>query len=281
MCAFALLTSVAGKLLLEGESTLKSSGKDRSAVVKDTTETIKEDEDTPLKENPCNEGCLEQGFFISPIVSEAPVVNHCLSKSADTLSGPASVITSSDCSEKLGSAEQFINGENKIENGNCSTKAEQEVYGCGDFSSCIVGSESKKQVKIDLSNDARIPANKRAAICSSDFPDPWDRKHSTLPASDNIVKLSLSKDHDPFGSFPVIRNDVQLANKDDDEKSCGCTQPSTRNKAFRLAPHVGDWRMQKLQASKCWEVNPQSDDERHVNVGEGFVLFILVLAFCL
>lgn len=266
MCAFDLLTTVAGKLLLEGESTSNSSGKDQSAVVKDTAETVKEDEDTSLKENPYNEGCQERGFFISQIVSEAPVVNHCLSKSTDTLSEPASVITSSDCSEKLGSAEQFINGESKIENGNCSTKAEQEASGCGDFSSCTLGAESEKQVKINLSNDAKISTNKRAAICSSEFPDLCDRKHSMLVAADNTVKLSLSTDPDPFGSFPVIRNDVQLANKDDDEKSCGCTQPSTRNKAFRPAPHVGDWRMRKLKASKYWEVNPQSDDEGHANV---------------
>lgn len=266
MCAFDLLTTVAGKLLLEGESTSNSSGKDQSAVVKDTIETVKEDEDTPLKENPCNERCQERGFFISQIVSEAPVINHCLSKSTDTLSGPASVITSSDCSEKLGSAEQFINGERKTENRNCSTKVEHELSGCRDFSSCTLGAESKKQVKLNLSNDAMVTTNKRAAVCSSEFPDPWDRKRSMLVASDNTVKLSLSTDPDPFGSFPVIRDDVQLANKDDDEKSCGCTQPSTRNKAFRPAPRVGDWRMRKLQASKYWEVNPQSDDEGHVNV---------------
>ncbi|CAN4101799.1 unnamed protein product [Withania somnifera] len=265
MCAFDLLTTVAGKLLLEGESTSNSSGKDRSSVVKDTAETVKEDEDTSLKENPYNEGCQERGFFISQIVSDAPVVNHCLSKSADTLSGPASVVTSSDCSEKLGSAEQFINGERKIENGNCSTKAEQEASGCGDSSSCTLGAESKKQVKINLSNDAKVSANKRAAICSSEFPDLCDRKHSMLVASDDTVKLSLSTDPDPFGSFSVIQYDVQLANKDDVEKSCGCTEPSTRTKAFRPAPHIGDWRMRKLKASNYWEVNPQSDDEGHAN----------------
>ncbi|XP_059297635.1 telomere repeat-binding protein 5-like [Lycium ferocissimum] len=218
MCAFDLLTTVAGKLLLEGESTSNSSGKDRCAVVKDTTETIKEDEDTSLKEN--------KGFFISQIVAEAPVLNHCLSKSTDTLSGPASVITSSDCSEKL---EQFINGESKIENGNCSSKVEEEAG----FSSCTLGAESKKQMKIDPLNDAKISTNKRA------FSDIWDRKPSMLVASNNTVKLSLSRDPDPSGSFPVIRyNDVQLANKDDDEKSCGSTQPSTRNKAFRPAPRA-------------------------------------------
>ncbi|CAN4102458.1 unnamed protein product [Withania somnifera] len=266
ICAFDLLTTVAGKLLLEGERTSNSSVEDRSAVVKDTTETVKEKEDTSLKEDPYNEGCQEQGFFISQIVSEAPVVNHCLSKSTDMLSGPASVITSSDCSEKLGSAEPFINVESKIENGNFSTKPEQEASGCGDFSSCTLGTESKKQVKINLSNDTKISTNKRVAICSSEFPDHWDRKHSMLVASDNTVKLSLSTDPDPFGSFSVIRNDVQLANKDDDEKSCGCTRRSTRNKAFSTGPHVGDWRMRKLKASKYWEVNPQSDDEGHANV---------------
>nr|XP_018634387.1 telomere repeat-binding protein 5-like isoform X2 [Nicotiana tomentosiformis] len=241
MCAFDLLTTVAGKLLLEGESTPNS------------TKTVKEDEDTSLKEKFYNEGIRERGFFISPIVSEAPVVNHCLSKSKDTLSGPASVITSSDCSEKLDSAEQFINCESKNETGNCSTRAEHEASGSGDFSSCTLGAESKKHMKIDVSNNAKI--------FSSEFLDLWDRKPTNLVASDNTVKLSLSTDPDPFGSFPVIRNDVKLATKDDDENSCGCAQPSTRNKAFRPTPRVGDFRMRKLR-----DVNPKFEYKGHVNV---------------
>ncbi|OIT06729.1 PREDICTED: telomere repeat-binding protein 5-like [Nicotiana attenuata] len=243
MCAFDLLTTVAGKLLLEGESTPNS------------TNTVKEEEDTSLKENLYNEGIRERGFFISPIVSEAPVVNHCLSKSKDTLSGQASVITSSDCSEKLDSAERFINCESKNETGNCSTKVEQEASGFGDFSNCTLGAESKKQMKIDLSNDAKI--------FSSQFPDLWDRKPTNLVASDNTVKLSLSTDPVPFGSFPVIRNDVKLTNKDDDENSCGCAQPSTRNKAFRPTPRVGNFRTRKLI-----DLNPKFEDAdsetRHV-----------------
>lgn len=247
MCAFDLLTTVAGKLLLEGESTPNS------------TNTVKEDEDTSLKENLYNEGIRERGFFISPIVSEAPVVNHCLSKSKDTLSGQASVITSSDCSEKLDSAERFINCESKNETRNCSTKVEQEASGFRHFSNCTLGAESKKQMKIDLSNDAKI--------FGSDFPDLWDRKPTNLVASDNTVKLSLSTAPDPFGSFPVIRNDVKLDNRDDDE-NFGCTQPSTPNKASGSAPRVRDRPIKKLLASKYWEENLKSDNEGHANTGK-------------
>ncbi|MCE3051595.1 hypothetical protein HAX54_050293 [Datura stramonium] len=271
-CPFDLLATVAGKLLGEGlsspDSTGSVRGKEQGSVVKD--EKVKEDEDRSLKEKSYTEGFYERGFFISELVSQAPVVNRSLSElphvQNDTISGPASVTMSSDCSEKLLLARQFVNGESSEEHGNFSSKEEREASGCGVFSSCTLDTENDKQIKIELSNNTKVSTYKGAATSSSKFPDVWDKKPSTVVTSDESVKLSLSTYPAPCRSFPVIRNDVKLASKDDDENS-GCTQPSTPNKASGSAPRVRDRPIKKLLASKYWEENLKSDDEGHANSG--------------
>ncbi|XP_059300539.1 telomere repeat-binding protein 5-like [Lycium ferocissimum] len=263
-CPFDLLATVAGKLLGEGE-------KEQVAIVKD--EKVKEHEDRSLKEKNYTEGCYEPGFIISELVSQAPVVNRSLSElphaQNDTISGPASVTMSSDCSEKFPFAKKFVNGESSEENGNLSSKTEQEASGCGVFSSCTLDTENDKQIKIELLSNAKVSTNKGA----SEFPDVWNKKPSTLVTSDESVKLSLSTYPAPCRSFPVIRNDVNLANKDDDENS-GCTQPSTPNKASGSAPRVRDWPIKKLLASKYWEENLKSDHEGHANSGSGKTMHV-------
>ncbi|XP_055832741.1 telomere repeat-binding protein 5-like isoform X2 [Solanum dulcamara] len=273
-CPFDLLATVADKLLGEGESSPDSTGsvrgKEQGAIVKDVK--VKEDEDNrSLKEKSYTEGCYERGFFISELVSQAPVVNRSLSElphvQNDTISRPASASMSSDCSEKLLFAKQkIVNGESSKEHRNFSSKTKREASGCRVFSSCTLDTEKDKQMKIEMSNNAKVSTDKGAAISSSKFPDVWDKKPPTLVTSDESVKLSLSTYPAPCRSFPVIRNDVKLANKDDDENS-GCTQPSTPNNASRSAPRVQDRPIKKLLASKYLEENLKSDDEGHANSG--------------
>ncbi|XP_004241221.1 telomere repeat-binding protein 5 isoform X4 [Solanum lycopersicum] len=271
-CHFDLLATVAGKLLGEGESSPDSKGsvkgKEKGAIVKD--EKVKEAEDKSLKEKSYTEGCYERGFFISELVSQAPVVNRSLSElphvQNDTISRPASASMSSDCSEKLLFAKQFVNGESSEEHENFCSKTEREASGCGVFSSCTLDTENDKQMKIELSNKAKVLTDKGTAISSSKFPDVWDKKPSTLVTSDENVKLSLSTYPAPSRSFPVIRDNVKLAYKDDDENS-GCTQPSTPNKASGAAPCLRDRPIKKLLASKYWKENLKFDDEGHANSG--------------
>ncbi|CAN4098825.1 unnamed protein product [Withania somnifera] len=268
-CPFDLLATVAGKLLGEGESSPDSTGfvrgKKKGEIVKD--EKVKEDEDRSLKEKSYTEGCYERGFFISELVSQAPVVYRSLSElphvQNDTISGPA---MSSDCSEKLLFAKQVVNGESNKEHGNFSSKTEREESVCGVFSSCTLNTENDKQMNIELSNNAKASIYKAAAISSSKLADVWDKKPSTLVTSDESVKLSLSTYPAPSRSFPLIPDNVKLANKDDDENS-GCTQPSTPNKASASAPRVRDQPIKKLLASKYREENLKSDDEGHANSG--------------
>ncbi|XP_019178710.1 PREDICTED: telomere repeat-binding protein 5-like isoform X2 [Ipomoea nil] len=246
MCSFDLLATVAGKLLLEGESSC--------SLEKDSVDREKGNEDRTMQEKPGNnQGSCERNFFLSKLVSQAPVFSNF---SYDSLS-PKSVITTSDSSDKFAPVEQLVNAGSKLEPGSVDRKGDAGVSGCKVFSSCKLGTGVAKPRKheVKVSSDTKV----------------WDRKPcSTFVCSDNSVKmLTLSKDHIPCGSFPASRGNVKLGNRDDDENSSVCTQPSTANKAFEPAlPRIGDQRIGKLLASEYCEVNPKSNYEEHRNAGE-------------
>uniref|UniRef100_A0A5B7AQG3 Putative telomere repeat-binding protein 5 n=1 Tax=Davidia involucrata TaxID=16924 RepID=A0A5B7AQG3_DAVIN len=272
MCAFDLLATVAGNLLLEGESSHSSSdtltGKEQCVSVKDSVKKEQQDEDNPLKVKSCNQGSCERSFFVSELVSQAPVLNHSLKEFPHTLndacSGLASVITTSDCSEKVGSAEKFVN-KSKIESGSIANKVELGSCGFQETSDCTLEDENKKQIKIGPAKTGMVSVSTGPDNCSSEDPAVWDRKPPALGSVDNSVKLPLCRDHVPRGSFPVCRDDVKLVIRDDDENSSGCTQPSTKIKAFRPPPRIGDRRIRKLLASKYWKVTPKLKDEELFN----------------
>ncbi|XP_019159830.1 PREDICTED: telomere repeat-binding protein 5-like [Ipomoea nil] len=238
MCAFELLASVAGKLLLEGESS--SSSKDNTSLEKVNIKKEKQNEEGTMLERSCNRGSKERGFFISELVSQAPVLNNCSSELPRSrngiLSGPSSVITTCDFSDTIALVEQLGNGEV--------------------FSSCKSGGNR-------VSDNVKVATDSKDGICSSEFPVLGDRKKtSTLVCSDNSVELTLSRNHVPCGSLPPAnRDDVKLGSRDDDENPLR----STSNKAFRPSLRMRDQRVKKLLASKYWELNSKSSDKQHLD----------------
>ncbi|KAI3772320.1 hypothetical protein L6452_03502 [Arctium lappa] len=100
MCAFDLLATIAGKLLLEGNNSADNK-LNQEETVKETT--VKTEEDSS-KANACDQESCNKSFFVSEIIPKAPVT--------DTCSGPASGITVSDCLDKVPSASRSLNGEN-------------------------------------------------------------------------------------------------------------------------------------------------------------------------
>ncbi|KAI7756819.1 hypothetical protein M8C21_007500 [Ambrosia artemisiifolia] len=85
MCAFDLLATVAGKLLLEVDDSVN---KICHEDVKTVKESIIKTENGASKPNVCDQGSCNKSFFVSEII-KGPVT--------DTCSGPASGITVSDC----------------------------------------------------------------------------------------------------------------------------------------------------------------------------------------
>ncbi|KAA8549282.1 hypothetical protein F0562_000966 [Nyssa sinensis] len=273
MCAFDLLATVAGKLLLEGESSHSSSntvaGKEDCAIVKESVKKEQQDEDNPLKVEPCNQGSCESFSVVSELVTQASVLNHGLKEFPHTLndscSGFASVVTTSDFSQKVGSAEKLVNSKSKIECGSLADKVEVGVRSFRETSHCTFEDENKLQIKIELAKTGMVSVSNGPDMCSSQDPVVCDRKSPVVVSIDNSVKLPLCRDHVPRGSFPMQRNNVKLVSRDDDENSSGCTQPSTKIKAFRPPPRIGDRRIRKLLASKYWKVTSKLKDEELIN----------------
>ncbi|XP_062084980.1 telomere repeat-binding protein 5-like isoform X3 [Humulus lupulus] len=199
MCAFDLLATVAGNLLLEKESSPTSSNtlnqKDKCVIV----DQDGHDGNVPLKVEPCDQGTRDRKPFVSEHESQAPNVNHSSKESSfprnDDHSSFTSIMTTSNCSE------------------------------------------------------------------SSEYPTVFKGKPLVLPSSDCSAKAPLCGDHIPQTSLPSTRDDVKVVSRDDDEKSSGCTHPSTTTRYFKRAPRIGDRRIRKILASKYWKVGSKYKDE--------------------
>lgn len=273
MCAFDLLATVAGKLLLDGESSPPSantsSGKEQPAAVEDSVGKEEKYKDKPLEEKSCDRDCYERNFLFTELVSEAPNPNSCLNDLActqnDIISRPASGITSSDCSEKVGSAEQLVNDDCKLRLGIFTPSVDIESSGIRLSANCGSEDDSRKDIKMDSANIRNLSIGNKASLCSSGHPEASDRKSSALVCSVDSVKFAFCRDHAPCGSFPGNRENVKLVTRDDDDNSSECTEPSTRNKAL-MPP--GDRRFRKLLASKHCKITSNVKDDERYNAGE-------------
>ncbi|CAK9139491.1 unnamed protein product [Ilex paraguariensis] len=271
MCAFDLLATVAGKLLLAAESSRSSTDtwieNDQCAFGKDSVMKEKRDVDKSSEVKLCEQETCDMSLFVSKLVSQAPV-NYTLKEFPhelnDACSGLASVITTSDCSEKAGSAEKLVNGESKIEYGSFASKVDVDIVGCRGSSTCKLENGSREPIKIDQQNTGKASVSTRTGMFSSEDQVVCDRKPPALLCSHNSVKVSCL-DHIPCGPLPVYGDDVKLVVRDDDENSSGCTQPRTANKAYRPSPRIGDRRIRKLLASKYWKVTPKLKNGEHFN----------------
>ncbi|KAL6979161.1 hypothetical protein U1Q18_020827 [Sarracenia purpurea var. burkii] len=272
MCAFDLLATVAGKLLLEGEGSPSSSaGKELCPSVKDSVKKEQHDEDYLSKVEHCEQGSCDRSFSISELVSQAPVLDHSLKEITrahiDDCWGLASVITTSDCSEKGGSGEKLVvNGKSKTQFGSFASKVEAASSGYYQEScDCTLNHENKKQIKMELPKTGNYTNSSRDDLAVR------DNKPSPLVSVDNSLTLPLCTDHVSCGSFPASRasrDDVKFVIRDDDENSSGCTQPSPTTKTFRPPPCIGDRRIRKRLASKYWKVTPKLKREEHFNACE-------------
>lgn len=266
MCAFDLLATVAGKLLLEKQSTPSSSNtptdEDRSAVAKEIQKKEMQDENKQLKVEACDQGSCDRGFFVSDLVSQAYDQKCSLKEpscqQADAHPGFASVITTSDCSEGFGD-QKLVNGKTKIEMGTLANKVEVGPSRYMGYGNCKVEAETNKFIKDESHKTVKVQLGTRADGCSSEDPLVWDGKPPAV-SSDSSAKAPLCGDHGPHISFPASQDYVNVVSRDDDENSSGCTHPNTTKKSFRPAPRIGDRRIRKILASKYWKVTPKLKD---------------------
>ncbi|KAK6926989.1 hypothetical protein RJ641_008708 [Dillenia turbinata] len=276
MCAFDLLATIAGKILLETDNTStdsnSSSRKDPRVYLNNTVKNEQQVEEQELKGESYNQETGDRIFGTSDLGPQAPVgdcrLKEIQQSHTDTCSGLASVITNSDCSEKLGYAEKLVIGKTKndIRSPHCNVDAVSS--GCRE--SCDIKpedeSDSNRMIKTELHKCGNLVVGSGAEMmCSKEDPAVWDSKPSALVSSD-MVKMPLCRDHIPCSSIPLCRHVLKLGSRDVDENSSRCNQPSTKIKAFRQPSRIGDRRIRKLLASKYWKVAPKSGDEELSNI---------------
>ncbi|CAH9073157.1 unnamed protein product [Cuscuta europaea] len=123
-CAFDLLATIAGNILLE-EGQNSPSSANTSSSTKDSIKKEKQNEEETLEHQPCDHGGYERRFFLSELVSQ----EHPLRDNAEHDTWPSALTTtSSDCSEKL-------------ELGSLNRKDGPDVSGTNVSSSCQLGFE--------------------------------------------------------------------------------------------------------------------------------------------
>ncbi|CAL2263986.1 unnamed protein product [Prunus armeniaca] len=262
MGAFDLLATIAGKLLLEGESSPASShtSKDQCAGTKENCL----DGDKPLKVEPCDQGSCDRRIPVSDHISQGPNQSSC-SKESPVHQNESSVMTTSNCSERFAS-DMLVSGKCKNETGSFTSKIEAGSSGCREAGEFKLDGEVKTLIKDETNKSAKVLIGTGPDMCGLEDPVVWEGEPPALVSSDSSTKVPMYVDHIPQRSFPTSRDDVKVVSRDDDENSSGCTHPVTSIKYSRPAPsRIGDRRIRKILASKYWKVAPKLKDDIHSN----------------
>lgn len=260
MCAFDLLATVAGNLLLEGGSSppLLASFSKKEQLVEGSAGKEENTENNPVEEKSCDQDSYERNFLFPDLITEN--LNAILSQN-EPVSRPASGITTSNCSEKNSSAEHLANDDCKLRLGFFTPVVNPDSSVCRIFADSGSEDEIRKHVKMESTITPNLSTCNGLHLC---HPVACDKKPSGLVNSVDGEKLLFCRDHSPCGSAPVNRDTIKLVSRDDDDNSSGFTEPRIRIKTFRPSPCIGDSKIRKLLAYSPYKVAPPvKDDERY------------------
>jgi len=258
MCAFDLLATVAGNLLLEGEisqSTIVE--KDQAVNVKDVVMEEQRDEVNPLTVEHCHQASAEIsslnlgiGLQAQPLQCDAKGV--AVPQHDDALN-LASGITLSDY---LGKDDAKHNTDLMYDDKDefCHLPAKSEQCSAVLKESCMPNlHECVKQLG---NQEELLPLNGNVIKGSEDVKF-FDRKPPQAIGLDSSFKPFLSMNRYACGSLSPSRGDnVKVVARDDDENSSGCTQPRIM-KPNRWPSHIGGRKIRKLLASKYRRAAPK------------------------
>ncbi|XP_008777072.1 telomere repeat-binding protein 5-like isoform X2 [Phoenix dactylifera] len=235
MCAFDLLIAVAGKVLERDNSSTVNGivGNYNQNVKQEQLDEEKFCKDEPFDQVSCNESTSGSELPIQRQITQT-LKEHSQSPNATT-SGPTSAILKSDILNKDTCTGDFIANGSKEEFGyslgttakKCCTKS----HSPGSAESC----------EAEMVDDIKTPflAEQHEAetgVCkniqhawSLDNPMERDAKPPALSSSDSSIEMPLHGHQIPrISSYPICQDNMELAvNRDDDENSSGCTNPST------------------------------------------------------
>ncbi|KAG8496393.1 hypothetical protein CXB51_007602 [Gossypium anomalum] len=255
--AFDLLATVAGKLLLDKESTSvssnTSSAEDQSKVENNTVKEERRDGNQSSKLETCDQYSNDRELR-SCSFRESPSLKN------DTHFGLTSVVTTSDCSERSGVL-KLMNGKIKNETGCLPCKVETGPFLCGASGGRIkLEFENKGPIHEELDRTDKLSIREVADTCPLEDPVVVDGKPPLLVSSDSSGKTHSYGFNNHLSSFPGKRDDLKVVSRDDDEKSSGCTYLGPIKKPFRPTPLIGDRRIRKTMTSKYLKVAPRLND---------------------
>lgn len=261
ICAFELLATVAGKLLLESEGSASSNaadGKEPSNIHSGDVKLEQLEGGKALRSECLDQGsCIESlsvaGSKLESIFREFP------SAVCDPVLESSSVISSSNFSEKVGRNLELEIPENQTAVENFACKVEGGSSDCDGYADSGIArqleDEGNRNYNVHLTTaNTSIPKDEME-ICVNTHP---------LINSDSSVQLTSFRDSVPNVSFPRHRNNVKVGSRDDDEKFAGTNRPKSKIRAFR-PQRIGHRRIRKLVTSKYWKVAPKLKDCEYSN----------------
>ncbi|XXG54567.1 hypothetical protein AAC387_Pa03g2414 [Persea americana] len=264
MCAFDLLATLAGELLLEKErspaSCNVSSGRTEFAIRKDSIKQEQQDEEHSFKQEPCDQGSCDESASVFMLGSHSqshdPSSMDYSHAKEDSTSRLASVIMKSEKPKNTSYAEELVVDEDGKEYQNYphtiheTRHVEGSSPGNAESHDGKVEDEIERQLEVEQRKTKSLKHGTVSDIIHWDDPMEMDTKPPALVSSDSSAELPMYGAQNPCSSFSRCRDDVKVVSKDDDENSSGCTQRSTSTlKSFQL-PCLGDRRIRKLMASK-------------------------------
>ncbi|XP_042044033.1 telomere repeat-binding protein 2-like isoform X2 [Salvia splendens] len=276
LCAFELLAAVAGKLLLENESSASSNvaeAKSQPGSSRGGNEKVQPKDDKALKsESFDHRSCAESAFVPKISVEEGNLLFNCNGipqAENDQVVEQTAVRPSSDCQQKLhcdiklGSSEDKSvdeNGACKIESSNCISESLNSKVESG---SEVQSQDDKNQIDhLSMANTSTVN-------------DPIGEYVNTYVLSnpESSVKFPLYRDSKPDTLLKNSYNNLKLGSRDDDENSFRCKKSSTKSRPLRPQPCSVRHRMKKMMASKYWKAAPKQTDYELYNTCEGMKSF--------
>ncbi|KAG8380734.1 hypothetical protein BUALT_Bualt06G0046900 [Buddleja alternifolia] len=276
LCAFELLAAVAGKLLLESESSASSNvadGKVQLAICRDGNKKAQPNDDKALKSESFDQGsCAESAFIPEISVEECNLLssfNSLPREENDSVIEHTHVNSSSDFLKQVESDIKLRICKDRSSDGNTTCEVGGSVC-IGDSFNCKVDSGLDVQLEDDKN---RIGDLSMANTFTVKNPIGECVNTNVLIKSESSVKLPLYRDPIPGSLLRKQWNNVKLGIRDDDENSFGCNKSSTKIRPFRPQPRTGRHKLRKMMTHRYWKVGPNLKDCELYNTSEGMKSF--------
>ncbi|XP_042028396.1 telomere repeat-binding protein 3-like [Salvia splendens] len=274
LCAFELLAAVAGKLLLESESSASSNvaeAKSQLGSSRDRNEKRQPRDDKALKSESFDHGsCAESAFVPKVSVEDRNLFNKGIPQAEnDQVVEQTAVHVSSDFQQKLDCDIKLGISEEKSLDENATCKIESSNF-IGESLNSKVESGSEVQSQDDKNRIGHLSMANTSTVNDSigEYVNT-----NVLSNPESSVKFPLYRDSKPDALLKKCYNNVKVGTRDDDENSFRCNKSSTKSRPLRPQPSILRHRMRKMMTSKYWRATPKLMDYELYSTSEGMKTF--------